>query len=251
MDLLELNDIYYRDKTRIEHDDFFKDPVRVEYSFTPLEEHLFSTGDGRISAVVNKPFIGISSVMLNHNIHEFLQHIHEGTYVTDYLFGADAHVCNDASFSEYKDRVKLYDDAFTIGCQYHPDITFSDDMPGMTLIMDRMKNTNFEFSPDKGTDNLTAYNIDGIQEDARSLSLIYIQKNGDKKYGYGGVIYTGRGLKSLDDELKMYLFSNTYIVARSPEMNRFPDMKTMKTSCVIAYEDSIYRILNAIEQERE
>jgi hypothetical protein len=112
-----------------------------------------------------------------------------------------------------------------------------------------MKNTNFELSPDKGSDAITAYSVNGIQADGRALSLIYISKDNNKIYGYGGTIYTNRGLKSLDDALKIYLFSNTYIVSRSPEMEKFPEFKTMKTSCVIIYEDSLERVLKLIDEQ--
>jgi hypothetical protein len=249
MDLLELNDIYCKDKARIKTDEFFKDPVRVEYSFTPTEEHVMSTEDGRISAIVNNPFDGIRSVTLNHSIKEFVKCIHDGVPVTDHLFGCDADVCVGSLFENYEDRVRQYNDQVAIGCQCHPDITFSNVIPGMTLILDRMKNTNFELSPDKGSDAITAYSVNGIQADGRALSLIYISKDNNKIYGYGGTIYTNRGLKSLDDALKIYLFSNTYIVSRSPEMEKFPEFKTMKTSCVIIYEDSLERVLKLIDEQ--
>ena len=246
-----MNDIYHKDKTRIKADGFFTDPVRVEYSFTPTEEHVMSTGDGRISAVVNKPFVGISSIMLDHSIREFMSEIHDDTPLTDYLFGCNAKVCEPAQFETIEQRIASYDEcSLALGTNYHPDITFSDDVLGMTLIMDRYKNSNFEFSKDKGGECLSAYCIDGIQEDGRALSLVYVKENKEKKFGYGSVIYTGRGLRSLCDELKIYLFSNTYIIGRSPEMERFPDMKTMKTSCVIIYEDSLKRIIETIGEEQ-
>ena len=251
MDLLELNDIYCKDKARIEHDRFFKDPVRVEYSFTPTEEHLLTTGDGRISAVVNKPFVGISSVMLNHSIKEFMSEIHVDTPLTDYLFGCNALICGDARFETIDERLQKYDECdLALGSNYHPDITFSDDVLGMTLVMDRYKNCNFELTKDRGGEDISAYSIDGIQEDGRSLSLVYVQEDNKKKFGYGGIIYTGRGLKSLCDELKIYLFSNTFIVGRSPEMKEFPERKTMKSSCVIIYEDSLKRIIETIGEEQ-
>lgn len=248
MDLLEMNDVYQKDKARIRTDKFFKNPVRVEYPFTPTEEDLMSTGDGLIQSVVNNPFDGIRSVALPHSIKEFISYIHD-VPITDHLFGCDSGDDDYTRLENYEQRSSLYASQISIGCQFHPDITFSDVLPGLTLIMDRMKNSNFELSPDKGSDQLGTYSVDGIQNDARSLSLIYIPKNGKKIYGYGGTIYTSRGLKSLNDAMKVYLFSNTYIVSRSPEMKDFPEFKTMKTSCVIIYEDSLERVLKLIDEE--
>lgn len=249
MDLLELNDIYYRDKVRIEHDKFFTDPVRVEYSFTPTEEHVMSTGDGRISAVVNKPFVGIRSVMLNHSIKEFMSEIHDDTPVTDHQFGADMEICQN-HLADRAFRLNEYESGLCVDMQCHPDISFTDMLPGMTIVMDRWKNNNYELTKDYGNEDQSGHRFGVIEPDARSLSLIYMHEDGSKSIGYGGMIYTGRGLKSLCDELKIYLFSNTFIVGRSSVMDRLPDFKVMKTSCVIIYEDSLKRIIETLGEEQ-
>ena len=250
VDLLELNDIYCKDRTRIEHDKFFTDPVRVEYSFTPTEEHVMCTGDGRIHAVVNRPFVGISSMSFNHSLEEFVDAVHGNMPVTDHLFGACADICQ-SDLSNTARREQIYGWACEGDLQLHPDLSFSDVIPGMTIITDRFKNSNYEFTKDYANEEQNGHTIGNIEQDGRALSLIYILSNGNRRIGYGNIIYMGRGLKSLCDELKIYLFSNTYIVSRASEMKRLPNVKVMKTSCVVIYEDSLKRILKSVEQEKE
>lgn len=252
MDLLELNDIYCKDKARIKADKFFRDPVRVEYSFTPTEEECLSTGCEMISAVINRPFVGISSISLRHSLLDFYTEIHKHTPVTDYVFGCNPDIVKGDADMSWNERNDQYVNLFCnedLHC--HLDIAFSDKIPGLTLIMDQVKNTNNLLSNDEWYDMgvSSSYNIEGIGEDGRSLSLIYIPKEGKKLYGYGSVIYTGRGLRSIDEAMKIFLLSNTYIVSRAPDMQLLPEYKVMKTSCVIIYEDSLERVLKLIEKE--
>lgn len=242
MDLLELNDVHCKDKARMTHDEFFKGMMRIECPFIPLEDPVFSINkDNTIEAIVNNPFDGSRSISLRHSLKDFVSMIHKDTPVTDY-FPTDSFASptrfdtGDIRMQNYQDKIDLDN-----GCHY--DITFSDIIPGLTLIMDRIKNNNIAFSKDTmGCDRDAAIRTP-LKHDGRSLSLIYVGSDGTKRCGYGSIIYTSRGVSSLSAEMKMYLLSNTYIVGRS-YLDTMPDSMQLKTSCMILYEDSILKILD-------
>ena len=243
MDLLEMNDIYCKDVARIKHDVTLDENVRIEYPFIPLEDPVFSNKmNVSIEAVVNHPFVGGRSVRFGHNLKEINDLIHV-TPLTNYV---DEEA---GSFQSYEGRINDYMSDVELLLQYHLDLTFSDEIPGMTLIMDRFKNDNIAFTQDIFNEDKDEYIDRYVRDDARTLSLIYNRNDGSRLCGYGSVIFTGKNITSLPNELKLYLLSSVYLVGRCSDSKNFPGAYTMKTSCVIIYEDSIRRILNNITSE--
>ena len=240
-----MNDIYCKDKARIEHGALFKKDISAEYVFTPLEEKVFSSGDnGYISAIINEPFVGAHSIELPHSLKYYSELIHQNTPVTDYKFN-DNNDDNCEGFETCEDRENKYCELMELQAQCHLDIMFSDIIPGMTLIMDHFKNGNESFINGKSLKDIKSSNC--LDDNSKTLSLIYITDT-TNIFGYGSIIYTNRGLKSLSDQLKMYLFSNTYIVSRSNDHKWFPDDRSLKTSCIIIYKDSLERVLKLIDE---
>lgn len=248
MDLLELNDIYCKDKARIEHDPFFtKSDLKIECRFTPLEDPFYrytdNTMEGLIDVVICNPFDKVYTDRLEHSVGSFMD-ILSAVPVTSYYN-------NETKLqTPLEDRLDAYCNAVTTGLQCHPDYVLSDIIPGMTLISDLIRNQNFYLVPEYAVSNVEkAFISNDLLKDARSLSLIYLKDDGSKIFGYGAIIYAGQGLTSLSDSLKKYLLANTYIISRSPYADRFNGLKSLKTVCNILYEDSIKRIIDMDEGE--
>lgn len=249
MDLLEMNDIYCKDKARIEHDPFFiKGDLKIECRFTPLEDLYYryrdDTMEGLIDVVVCNPFDKVYTDRLEHSVGSFLN-ILAAVPVTSYY---DNELKLQTSL---EDRVDTYYNAASIGLQGHPDYILSNVLPGMTIISDLIRNQNFYLVPEYAISDVEkSFISNDLLKDARSLSLIYQKNDGSRVFGYGAIIYAGQGLASLSDSLKKYLLANTYIISRSPYAERYNGLKSLKTVCNILYEDSLERIID-IDKEEE
>ena len=248
MDLLELNDIYCRDKARIKNERIFQKDVHIEYSFVPTEDGVFSSDkDYPLECIVNHPFRGSASKSFRHDLSEFTE------YVTD-INSTSWYDDNELKYWVPQDSRELaYDQMAMITLQYHPDILFSDELPGLTIAMSSIKNENDEFSRRRKSipAPVKMYTTEnGLPVDGRALSLIYIKKDGSVKHGYGPMVFLGRGMTSLPYEMKTYLLSNTNLIRRGCGLKK-DDWENMRTSCLILYEDSLERILKAIDNDNE
>lgn len=258
MDLLELNDIYCKDKTRIEKNNIFSNDVKALYNFTPTEDSLFGSNEPVLNAVVIHPFNGAACKKFNHDLAEFNNEIMNTPITSNYGYPWDD-MRNKIMTNE--DFVKIYEMQKACYPMYHLDLGFSDVIPGITMVMSMVRNCNTDLLRYAGlktelpTTQISEF-ANGSKTDTRSLSLIYV--DGDLVlYGYGTILIFGSGLRSLPNELCMYLLSNTYIVGKNSKLtiedkDGTSDITTydrMKTACIIIYKDSICRILDNMKEE--
>ena len=252
MDLLELNDIYCKDKVRIKKNKVIQDAIYPKYSFIPTEDKVFSgSKEYPIEAVVNHPFIGACSRSYNHDLQEMANEL-QVTPVTEwYECTAD----DPMDYVEYtpEQREEQYARQAVQFLHMHPDIMFVDDLPGLTVAMTLRRDMNNGFKHESifpGPILVKEYD-DGytFSIDSRPVSLAYIMKSGCILYGYGSMIFFGRGLTSLSYEQKMYLLSSTYLFHKDNGMAM--GWNNLVTSGLIIFEDSLERLVDMNEKEKE
>lgn len=255
MDLMELNDIFCRDRTRIEKNNNFSDIVKVLYPFAPKEDAVFMTNPRPIlDAVVIHPFVGAISKQFYHDLGEWMEEINRTPVSSSYGMV-------DTSI---KDSMPITDEQYAENYEFqkgdypcnHPDIGFSDMIPGITMAMSMVRNCNdsiLEYDGLELTHPMRQYEISKDKTtDDRSLSLVYVKEDGSIRYGYGSILFFGAGLVPLPTELKMYLLSNTYLIGKNISDEYYDEYGNekiynsydrMKTACIIVYEDSIRRLM--------
>ncbi len=256
MDLIELNDIFHKDRTRIEKNNNFSDIVKIMYPFTPKEDAVFMTDPHPVlDAVVIHPFLGSSSRQFDHDLGEWVEEIDRTPVSSNYGMADTSVSAKDLPISDeqYAENYELQKGDYPCN---HPDIGFSDIIPGITMVMSMVRNCNDSLLNYEGLDlrhPVREYEITGDKKtDDRSLSLVYVREDGSVRYGYGSILFFGAGLTPLPTELKMYLLSNTYLIGKNSNDTYYDEYgyeKTyntynrMKTACIIVYEDSIKRLV--------
>lgn len=247
MDLMLMNDIYCKDTARIYHDSVYKAmDMGIECRFTPYEDEFFTYGynSGMVHAFVCNPFDKVTCVELNHSVRSILDILGD-VPVTSYFLNEQGTSTNTM------ERYAKYDEMCNVYLQEHPDYVMSGVIPGMCIISDLVRNQNFQLVNEYAISEEEKEIVNNRLKDARSLSMIYIKKDNSRVYGFGSLIYVGDSFTDLPYALCMYLFNNTFIMSRSPFEDEHHNARTMKTVCNILYEDSIEKILEMIDKERE
>lgn len=254
MDLMEMNDIFQKDHVRIEKNNNFSDVIKVLYPFAPKEDAVFMTDPQPIlDAVVIHPFLGAISKKFYHDLGEWIAEIDKTPVSSNYGSPDIKDINLPITDEQYADTYEYQKGDYPCN---HPDIGFSDIIPGVTMAMSMVRNCNDSILDYKGlflTHPIREYEYaSGKRTDDRSLSLIYVMADGTIRYGYGSILFFGSGLTPLPTELKMYLLSNTYLVGKNctdeyddgyGNVKRYSSYDRMKTACIIVYEDSIKRII--------
>ena len=86
--------------------------------------------------------------------------------------------------------------------------------------------------------------------------MIYNMIDGTIKYGYGPMIFFGRGITSLPYEMRAYLLSSAYLICRGcdfegdPNDDKHKGWHNLRTVCLVLYEDSLKRINETIIEEK-
>ena len=147
MDLLELNDIYCKDKVRTSHNKLFDNDLNIEYTFVPTEDKTFSSGSPAcLDAVVNHPFRGACSKIYPHDLSKYTEFVND-IECTSYYDNQE-----DFNFwMNMDERIGYYEGLRRVCLQYHPDILFTDQLPGLTVVMSSIRNQNEYFERIEGT----------------------------------------------------------------------------------------------------
>ena len=260
--LMEMNDIFHKDRARIEKNNNFSDLVKVLYPFAPKEDPMFTTSPEPIlKGAVIHPFNGAMSKSFYHDLGEWQEEVNRTPISSNYGTPGALLKDDEDCLTTPAEMMETYEYQKSDYPLLHPDLGFCDELPGLTLVMSMVRNCNDSLLNYSGISTAKPVGIKdlkcGKKSDTRSLSLVYVRENGELQYGYGSIIFFGRGLVSLPDELAMYLLSNTYLVGKNYsdeiiegpmiyDTREYTSYDRMKTACMIVYEDSLKRLKKLI-----
>lgn len=202
---MDFNTIYNMDTARICDDVNDMKDLCVCQRFTPCEDQSYLINKDKVEAVYCNPYDQSKTVKIDYSIRQLNDLLQENNmYVVSKSKLTGSIVCNIM--------------------RNGPDVMFFDLGEYLTVIC---SNSNLW----KNSTN---------ERDLLPTSLIYITKDGVKKFCYGTLVIVSKGCKSLPKQVQWYFLSNTYRMF----MDKFGYTITM-----IVYEDTLERLFKESEIE--